>query len=92
MSDNFYTEAYNSSLYSQVGLDLVNSTGSLHDLLKRHRPETAAKIPKGASAFSTVQPVASSPQPQRPPTGLYQRNSGAANPVRVSGLENALGA
>merc|ERR1711865_846531 len=54
MTDEFFTTCFNATFYSQVGLDLVNNTNSLLDVLKRHRPEIAAQVPKGHSAFTAL--------------------------------------
>ena len=50
-SDPFLNELYNEETYTKTGLEWVEETSSLKDLLQRHYPELAAKIPKKQSAF-----------------------------------------
>eukprot|EP00542_Grammatophora_oceanica_P015969 CAMPEP_0194038804 /NCGR_PEP_ID=MMETSP0009_2-20130614/11023_1 /TAXON_ID=210454 /ORGANISM="Grammatophora oceanica, Strain CCMP 410" /LENGTH=474 /DNA_ID=CAMNT_0038681437 /DNA_START=32 /DNA_END=1456 /DNA_ORIENTATION=+ len=50
-SDPFLNEYYNEDTYTKAGLDWIDSVSGLKDLLQRHYPDIADKIPKKNSAF-----------------------------------------
>lgn len=50
-ADPFLNEYYNKDYYTQTGLDWIESVEGLKDLLERHYPSIASKIPDSYSAF-----------------------------------------
>jgi alpha-dioxygenase len=50
-ADPFLNELDNATSYTQAGLDWIEKTKGFKDLLVRHYPELAKKIPDGQSAF-----------------------------------------
>jgi alpha-dioxygenase len=50
-ADPFLNELYNEDTYTKTGLEWIENTSSLKDILKRHYPSLAAKIPEKQSAF-----------------------------------------
>ncbi|CAN0235271.1 unnamed protein product [Discosporangium mesarthrocarpum] len=50
-ADRFFTEDFTPEMYTEEGFEWVRQTESLKDVLVRHYPTIAAKIPKGNSAF-----------------------------------------
>jgi len=58
-TDDFYTKYHSGSWYSEAGMRHLQSVGGLADVLRRHWPEAAARVPPGHSAFtpySKIQP------------------------------------
>ncbi|XP_047319633.1 alpha-dioxygenase 1-like [Impatiens glandulifera] len=51
-SDRFFTSDYNEETYTKKGLEWVNTTESLKDVLDRHYPEMTTKWMNSTSAFS----------------------------------------
>ncbi|XP_055805773.1 alpha-dioxygenase PIOX-like [Solanum dulcamara] len=68
-ADNFFTSNYNEETYTKKGLEWVNTTESLKDVLDRHYPEMTEKWMNSNSAFSVWD---SSPEPHNP-IPLYLR-------------------
>uniref|UniRef100_A0A3Q7FW38 Alpha-dioxygenase 2 n=1 Tax=Solanum lycopersicum TaxID=4081 RepID=A0A3Q7FW38_SOLLC len=68
-ADRFFTSNYNEETYTKKGLEWVNTTESLKDVLDRHYPEMTDKWMNSNSAFSVWD---SSPQPHNP-VPLYFR-------------------
>ncbi|CAN4079273.1 unnamed protein product [Withania somnifera] len=62
-ADKFFTSNYNEETYTKKGLEWVNTTESLKDVLDRHFPEMTNKWMNSKSAFSVWD---SSPQPENP--------------------------
>ncbi|WMV17513.1 hypothetical protein MTR67_010898 [Solanum verrucosum] len=62
-ADRFFTSNYNEETYTKKGLEWVNTTESLKDVLDRHYPEMTDKWMNSNSAFSVWD---SSPQPHNP--------------------------
>lgn len=62
-ADRFFTSNYNEKTYTKKGLDWVNTTESLKDVLDRHYPEMTRKWMNSKSAFSVWD---SSPEPHIP--------------------------
>ncbi|KAH0700697.1 hypothetical protein KY284_014912 [Solanum tuberosum] len=62
-ADRFFTSNYNEETYTKKGLEWVNTTESLKDVLDRHYPEMTEKWMNSNSAFSVWD---SSPQPHNP--------------------------
>lgn len=62
-ADRFFTSNYNDETYTKKGLEWVNTTESLKDVLDRHYPEMTDKWMNSNSAFSVWD---SSPQPHNP--------------------------
>ncbi|XP_059294091.1 alpha-dioxygenase PIOX [Lycium ferocissimum] len=62
-ADRFFTSNYNEETYTKKGLEWVNTTESLKDVLDRHYPEMAEKWMNSGSAFSVWD---SSPEPHNP--------------------------
>ena len=50
-ADPFLNELYNEKTYTKTGLEWIEQTNGLKDLLERHYPTLAAKIPAKQSAF-----------------------------------------
>ena len=50
-ADPFLNELYNSTSYTQAGLDWIENNNGFKDLLVRHYSTLADKIPEGQSAF-----------------------------------------
>ncbi|WMV17515.1 hypothetical protein MTR67_010900 [Solanum verrucosum] len=67
--DRFFTSNYNEETYTKKGLEWVNTTESLKDVLDRHYPKMTQKWMNSSSAFSVWD---SSPQPYNP-IPLYLR-------------------
>ncbi|KAF4402525.1 hypothetical protein G4B88_012310 [Cannabis sativa] len=68
-ADRFFTSDYNNETYTKKGLEWVNKTESLKDVLDRHYPEMTAKWMNCSSAFSVWD---SQPTPHNP-IPLYLR-------------------
>ncbi|KAK4712543.1 hypothetical protein R3W88_007056 [Solanum pinnatisectum] len=68
-ADRFFTSNYNEETYTKKGLEWVNTTEGLKDVLDRHYPEMTEKWMNSNSAFSVWD---SSPQPHNP-VPLYFR-------------------
>ncbi|XP_078158695.1 alpha-dioxygenase PIOX-like [Carex rostrata] len=51
-SDRFFTSYFNEKTYTKKGLQWVNTTEGLRDVIHRHYPEITDKWMKSASAFS----------------------------------------
>ncbi|PHU27581.1 Alpha-dioxygenase 1 [Capsicum chinense] len=62
-ADKFFTSNYNEETYTKKGLEWVNTTESLKDVLDRHYPEMTGKWMNSNSAFSVWD---SSPEPHNP--------------------------
>ncbi|NP_001412805.1 alpha-dioxygenase PIOX [Nicotiana tabacum] len=62
-ADRFFTSNYNEETYTKKGLEWVNTTESLKDVLDRHYPEITEKWMNSSSAFSVWD---STPQPHNP--------------------------
>ncbi|KAJ7970143.1 alpha-dioxygenase 1 [Quillaja saponaria] len=67
--DRFFTMNYNEETYSKKGLEWVNTTETLKDVIDRHYPEMTNKWMNSVSAFS----VWDSPVQTPNPTPLYLR-------------------
>ncbi|KAK4603773.1 hypothetical protein RGQ29_012326 [Quercus rubra] len=68
-ADRFFTSNFNEETYTKKGLEWVNNTESLKDVLKRHYPEMVEKWMNSTSAFS----VWDSPPNADNPIPLYLR-------------------
>lgn len=62
-ADRFFTSYYNEETYTKKGLEWVDTTESLKDVLDRHYPEMSEKWMNSNSAFSVWD---SSPEPHNP--------------------------
>ncbi|XP_059294867.1 alpha-dioxygenase 1-like [Lycium ferocissimum] len=62
-ADRFFTSNYNKETYTEKGLEWVNTTESLKNVLDRHYPEMTGKWMNSTSAFSVWD---SSPEPHNP--------------------------
>ncbi|KAM7267187.1 hypothetical protein ACFE04_009353 [Oxalis oulophora] len=51
-ADRFFTSNFNAQTYTQKGLDWVNKTETLKDVIDRHFPEMTSKWMRSTSAFS----------------------------------------
>lgn len=51
-ADRFFTSDFNKEIYTEKGLEWVNKTESLKDVLNRHHPEQVEKWMNSSSAFS----------------------------------------
>ncbi|OVA14532.1 heme peroxidase [Macleaya cordata] len=51
-ADRFFTTNFNSKTYTEKGLEWINKTESLKDVIKRHYPEMTKKWMRSSSAFS----------------------------------------
>lgn len=51
-ADRFFTTNFNSKTYTEKGLEWVNKTESLKDVIDRHYPEMTRKWMTSSSAFS----------------------------------------
>lgn len=51
-ADRFFTSDFNKEVYTEKGLEWVNKTESLKDVLNRHHPELVEKWMNSSSAFS----------------------------------------
>ncbi|KAL5080091.1 hypothetical protein RYX36_008512 [Vicia faba] len=67
--DRFFTSNYNEDTYNKKGLEWVNTTESLKDVIDRHYPETTNKWLNASSAFS----VWKAPPNKHNPIPLYLR-------------------
>ena len=68
-ADRFFTSNFNEETYTKKGLERVNTTESLKDVLDRHYPEMTKKWMNSSSAFS----VWDSAPNARNPIPLYLR-------------------
>ncbi|CAA3021968.1 alpha-dioxygenase 1 [Olea europaea subsp. europaea] len=68
-ADRFFTSDFNEEVYTKKGLEWVNTTESLKDVLDRHYPEMTKKWMNSSSAFSVWD---SAPEPYNP-IPLYLR-------------------
>ncbi|ESR59682.1 hypothetical protein CICLE_v10014579mg [Citrus x clementina] len=68
-ADRFFTSSFNEETYTKKGLEWVNTTESLKDVLHRHYPEITEKWMNSTSAFS----VWDSPPNSHNPIPLYLR-------------------
>ncbi|XP_054802741.1 alpha-dioxygenase PIOX [Prosopis cineraria] len=68
-ADRFFTSDFNEETYTKKGLEWVNTTESLKDVLDRHYPEMTHKWMNSSSAFS----VWDSPPNSHNPIPLYLR-------------------
>ncbi|XP_043687179.1 alpha-dioxygenase 1-like isoform X2 [Telopea speciosissima] len=68
-ADRFFTSYFNEETYTKKGLEWVNTTESLRDVLHRHHPEMIEKWMNSSSAFS----VWDSPPNRYNPIPLYLR-------------------
>ena len=68
-ADRFFTSNFNEETYTKKGLEWVNNTESLKDVLKRHYPGMVEKWMNSTSAFS----VWDSPPNADNPIPLYLR-------------------
>ncbi|XP_016485711.1 alpha-dioxygenase PIOX-like [Nicotiana tabacum] len=62
-ADRFFTSNYKEETYTKKGLEWVNTTESLKDVLDRHYPEITEKWMNSSSAFSVWD---STPEPHNP--------------------------
>ena len=51
-ADRFFTEHFTEAVYGKAGMEWINSTTGMKDVLSRHFPDIAAGIPKQLSAFT----------------------------------------
>lgn len=51
-ADRFFTTNFNSKTYTEKGLEWVNKTETLKDVIDRHFPEMTKKWMRCSSAFS----------------------------------------
>ena len=51
-ADRFFTSNFNEETYTKKGLEWVNTTESLKDVIDRHHPEMTNKWLNSSSAFS----------------------------------------
>lgn len=51
-ADRFFTTNYNSQTYTEKGLQWINKTESLKDIIDRHFPEMSKTWMRCSSAFS----------------------------------------
>jgi alpha-dioxygenase len=51
-ADRFFTSNFNKETYTKKGLEWVNKTESLKDVIGRHHPELVKKWMNSTSAFS----------------------------------------
>ncbi|GFP98905.1 alpha-dioxygenase 2 [Phtheirospermum japonicum] len=68
-ADKYFTSDFNEKAYTKKGLEWVNTTESLKDVLNRHYPEMSDKWINSDSAFS----VWDAPPPPHNPVPLYLR-------------------
>lgn len=68
-ADRFFTSNFNEETYTKKGLEWVNTTESLKDVIDRHYPEVTKKWMNSTSAFS----VWDSPPNSHNPIPLYLR-------------------
>ncbi|XP_022150068.1 alpha-dioxygenase 1-like [Momordica charantia] len=68
-ADTFFTSHFNEETYTKKGLEWVNTTESLKDVIERHHPDIANKWMNSSSAFS----VWDSPPNKRNPIPIYLR-------------------
>ncbi|MQM10831.1 hypothetical protein Taro_043729, partial [Colocasia esculenta] len=56
-ADRFFTSDFNEKIYTKRGLDWVNNTETLRDVIQRHFPDVAEKwLNPATSAFSVWEP------------------------------------
>lgn len=67
--DRFFTSYYNEETYTKKGLEWVNTTESLKDVIDRHHPQMTNKWMNSSSAFS----VWDSPSIKHNPIPCYLR-------------------
>ncbi|XP_027922492.1 alpha-dioxygenase 1 [Vigna unguiculata] len=60
-ADRFFTSNYNEETYTKKGLEWVNTTESLKDVIDRHYPEMTHKWLNSSSAFSVWDSLPNSP-------------------------------
>lgn len=70
-ADRFFTSNFNEETYTKKGLEWVNNTESLKDVLGRHYPEMTDKWMNSSSAFSVWDSLAPNPDMNHIP--LYLR-------------------
>ncbi|CAK9322599.1 unnamed protein product [Citrullus colocynthis] len=68
-ADRFFTSHFNEETYTKKGLEWVNTTESLKDVIERHHPEISKKWMNSSSAFS----VWDSPPNKSNPIPIYLR-------------------
>ncbi|GLT33298.1 hypothetical protein SLA2020_079000 [Shorea laevis] len=68
-ADRFFTKDFNEEIYTKKGLEWVNTTESLKNVLDRHYPEITKKWMNSSSAFS----VWDAPPQRHNPIPLYLR-------------------
>ncbi|PNX85212.1 pathogen-inducible alpha-dioxygenase [Trifolium pratense] len=68
-ADRFFTSNYNEETYTKKGLEWVNTTESLKDVIDRHYPEMTHKWLNSTSVFS----VWDSPPNKHNPIPIYFR-------------------
>jgi hypothetical protein len=56
MADPFYTDLYNSKVYTRAGLDWIDNHGYMHDVIGRHMPELKPHMKGLTSAFNPWKP------------------------------------
>lgn len=62
-ADRFFTSNYNEETYTKKGLEWVNTTESLKDVIDRHYPELSETWMNSASAFSVWDSAPTNPSP-----------------------------
>ncbi|KAI3722328.1 hypothetical protein L2E82_33361 [Cichorium intybus] len=62
-ADRFFTSDFNEDVYTKKGLEWVNTTESLKDVLDRHYPEMTGRWMNSASAFTVWD---ATPEPNNP--------------------------
>ncbi|GKB40960.1 alpha-dioxygenase 1-like protein, partial [Tanacetum coccineum] len=62
-ADRFFTSDFNEDVYTKKGLEWVNTTESLKDVLDRHYPEMTDRWMNSSSAFSVWD---AAPEPHNP--------------------------
>ncbi|KAL8471415.1 hypothetical protein ACS0TY_028900 [Phlomoides rotata] len=68
-ADKYFTSDFNEERYTKKGLEWVNTTESLKDVLNRHYPDMNRKWINSTSAFT----VWDAPPERRNPVPLYLR-------------------
>ncbi|KGN59637.1 alpha-dioxygenase 1 [Cucumis sativus] len=62
-ADRFFTSHFNEETYTKKGLEWVNTTESLKDVIERHYPEISNKWMNSSSAFSVWDSPPNKPNP-----------------------------
>ncbi|XP_038905967.1 alpha-dioxygenase 1-like isoform X3 [Benincasa hispida] len=62
-ADSFFTCYFNEEVYTKKGLEWVNTTESLKDVIERHHPEISKKWINSSSAFSVWDAPPNKPNP-----------------------------